>query len=71
MQEYENARQDIIEAAIELIKERNITPLFGISTNDIARRAGITQPLIHYHFGNRRMLEKIVERELHKRELEE
>ena len=40
-------RDRILEAAIELFSEQSFD---GATTRDIARRAGVTQPLLHYHY---------------------
>ena len=41
-------RDRIVAAALELFSERSFD---GAGTRDIAARAGVTQPLLHYHFG--------------------
>jgi TetR/AcrR family transcriptional regulator len=40
-------REAILAAAIDLFSERSFE---GASTREIARRAGVTQPLVNYHF---------------------
>jgi TetR/AcrR family transcriptional regulator len=40
-------RERIVVAATDLFAERSFD---GASTRDIAARAGVTQPLLHYHF---------------------
>jgi AcrR family transcriptional regulator len=40
-------REAILDAAIDLFSERSFD---GASTREIARRAGVTQPLLNYHF---------------------
>lgn len=50
-----DARQRILLAASSLFAERGFE---GVSTTQIARQAGITQPLIHYHFKNKEALWK-------------
>lgn len=42
-----SAREDIVAAAVELFAERSYD---GASTREIAARAGVTQPLVAYHF---------------------
>jgi TetR/AcrR family transcriptional regulator len=42
-----SARDRILAAALDVFSERGFD---GASTRDIAARAGVTQPLLHYHF---------------------
>jgi TetR/AcrR family transcriptional regulator len=51
----QDARDRILVAAQELFAKRGFD---GVSTTEIAREAGITQPLIHYHFKNKEALWK-------------
>lgn len=50
-----DARDRILEAALALFAMRGFE---GVSTTQIAKAAGITQPLIHYHFKNKEALWK-------------
>lgn len=50
-----DARDRILTAAIMLFSMRGFE---GVSTTQIAKLAGITQPLIHYHFKNKEALWK-------------
>lgn len=50
-----DARNRILEAALALFAMRGFE---GVSTTQIAKAAGITQPLIHYHFKNKEALWK-------------
>lgn len=50
-----DARDRILAAAQELFAMRGFE---GVSTTQIAKVAGITQPLIHYHFKNKEALWK-------------
>jgi AcrR family transcriptional regulator len=43
----EATRDRILGAAVDLFSERSFD---GASTREIAARAGVTQPLLHYHF---------------------
>jgi len=43
-------RRAILEAALDLFAERSFD---GASTRMIAERAGVTQPLVHYHFAEK------------------
>ncbi len=54
------ARLNILLAAQKLFSERGYE---GASTTDIANEAGVTQPLIHYHFQSKQKLFKEVIRE--------
>lgn len=45
-----STRDRILEAAIELFSERSFD---GATTREIAQRAGVTQPLLNYHFGSK------------------
>ena len=49
-----DARERILSAAESLFAVRGFE---GVSTTQIAKVAGITQPLIHYHFKNKEALE--------------
>jgi len=51
----QDARDRILVAAQDLFAQRGFD---GVSTTEIAREAGITQPLIHYHFKNKEALWK-------------
>lgn len=44
------SRRAIVEAALDLFAERSFD---GASTRMIAERAGVTQPLLHYHFAGK------------------
>ncbi len=46
-------RDRIIAVAVELFSEKSFD---GASTRDIASRAGVTQPLLHYHFRSKEEL---------------
>ena len=48
-----SARRRVIDAAVECILERGY---YQTSSNDIARRAGVTWGAIQYHFGTREAL---------------
>ncbi|RLT93289.1 MAG: TetR/AcrR family transcriptional regulator, partial [Ketobacter sp.] len=50
-----DARERILAAAESLFAVRGFE---GVSTTQIAKVAGITQPLIHYHFKNKEALWK-------------
>ena len=50
-----DARDRILDAAEQLFAVRGFE---GVSTTQIAKAAGITQPLIHYHFKNKEALWK-------------
>ncbi|PIE41638.1 MAG: hypothetical protein CSA49_02400 [Gammaproteobacteria bacterium] len=50
-----DARNRILSAAISLFAMKGFE---GVSTTQIAKAAGITQPLIHYHFKNKQALWK-------------
>jgi AcrR family transcriptional regulator len=50
-----DARDRILDAALSLFAMRGFE---GVSTTQIAKAAGITQPLIHYHFKNKEALWK-------------
>src|SRR5919206_179985 len=45
-----DARKRILTAALEVFGERGFS---GASTREIAARAGVTQPLVHYHFATK------------------
>ncbi|HVV35115.1 MAG TPA: TetR/AcrR family transcriptional regulator [Acidimicrobiales bacterium] len=47
------ARDRILAAAVDLFSERSFE---GASTRDIAARAGVTQPLLNYHFRSKEEL---------------
>jgi len=44
------ARDRIVAAATDLFSERSYD---GATTRDIAARAGVTQPLVNYHFDSK------------------
>jgi AcrR family transcriptional regulator len=46
-------RDRIVAAAADLFSERSFD---GATTREIARRAGVTQPLLHYHFRSKEEL---------------
>ena len=46
-------RDDILAAAVDLFSERSFD---GASTREIAARAGVTQPLLNYHFRSKEEL---------------
>lgn len=41
-------KEDLLAAALPLAAERGYT---RVTRNDIAQRAGVSGPVIHYHFG--------------------
>lgn len=47
------ARGELLSAAAREFAEQGYT---GATTASIARRAGVTQPLVHHHFGSKRLL---------------
>ena len=49
----ERARENIIEAAIELFAERGVA---GASIAEITNRAGVARGLVNYHFGGKEQL---------------
>lgn len=49
----EATRRAILEAALACFGERGFS---GTTTRAIAKRAGVTQPLIHHYFGSKRAL---------------
>jgi AcrR family transcriptional regulator len=46
----DSTRERIVAAALDLFSERSFD---GATTRDIAARAGVTQPLLHYHFSTK------------------
>ncbi len=48
-----SGREQILHAALAEFAEKGYD---GASTSSIAKRAGVTQPLIHHHFGNKQGL---------------
>ena len=57
----EQRREQLIDAAIEVILERGYA---GVSIEAIAREAGITRPVVYDHFPNlNRLLHAVIERE--------
>lgn len=46
-------RDRILAAAVDLFSERSFD---GATTREIAGRAGVTQPLVHHHFGSKEEL---------------
>ena len=48
-----STRDAILRAAVEVFGEEGVA---GARTTDIARRAGVSQPSINYHFGSKREL---------------
>jgi len=57
----EQRREQLIDAALEVILERGYT---GVSIEAIAREAGITRPVVYDHFPNlNRLLHAVIERE--------
>ena len=48
-----NSQEQIVAAAVELFSERSFE---GATTRDIAARAGVTQPLLNYHFRSKEEL---------------
>jgi TetR/AcrR family transcriptional regulator len=46
----DSTRERIIAAAVDLFSERSFE---GATTREIAARAGVTQPLLHYHFNSK------------------
>ena len=54
-------REQLIDAALEVILEQGYG---GVSIEAIARRAGVTRPVVYDHFTNLgRLLHALVERE--------
>ena len=49
----DGTRERILAAALDLFSERSFE---GASTRLIAERAGVPQPLLTYHFGNKKEL---------------
>jgi len=49
----ERARENILQAAIEVFSERGVS---GASVAEITRRAGVAQGLVSYHFGGKEQL---------------
>jgi AcrR family transcriptional regulator len=49
----DSTRERIVNAALDLFSERSFE---GASTREIAARAGVTQPLLNYHFTNKEEL---------------
>jgi AcrR family transcriptional regulator len=49
----ESARERVLRAALEVFADRGFE---GAGTTEIARRAEVTQPLVHYHFETREVL---------------
>jgi TetR/AcrR family transcriptional regulator len=48
-----NSQEQIVAAAIDLFSERSFE---GATTREIAKRAGVTQPLLNYHFRSKEAL---------------
>lgn len=46
----ESTKQDLLDAAIYLFSRYGYD---GVSTGDIAKRANMTQSMVHYHFGSK------------------
>src|SRR5579871_3313563 len=46
----DQTRERILAAALDLFSDRSFE---GASTRDIAARAGVTQPLLNYHFSSK------------------
>jgi AcrR family transcriptional regulator len=49
----ESARERVLRAALEVFAERGFE---ATGTTEVARRAGVTQPLVHYHFASKELL---------------
>ncbi|MFO0629615.1 MAG: helix-turn-helix domain-containing protein [Polyangiales bacterium] len=49
----ESARERVLRAALEVFAERGFE---ATGTTEVARRAGVTQPLVHYHFASKAAL---------------
>ncbi|MGD0880333.1 MAG: TetR/AcrR family transcriptional regulator [Acidimicrobiales bacterium] len=49
----DSTRDRILAAALDLFSERSFE---GATTREIAARAGVTQPLLNYHFGSKEYL---------------
>lgn len=49
----ESARERVLRAALEVFADRGYD---GAGTTEVARRAGVTQPLVHYHFATKEAL---------------
>lgn len=50
---FESAKERVLRAALEVFADRGFD---GAGTTEIARRAGVTQPLVHYHFATKAAL---------------
>lgn len=48
-----SSRERVLRAALEVFAEHGFE---GAGTTEIARRAGVTQPLVHYHFATKELL---------------
>ena len=46
----DDKRSDLLEAGIDLVSER---PFSRITMDDIARRSGVTKPMVYYYFGSK------------------
>jgi AcrR family transcriptional regulator len=46
----DDKRNDLLEAGIDLVSER---PFSRITMDDIARRSGVTKPMVYYYFGSK------------------
>lgn len=53
MEPPESARERVLRAALEVFADRGFD---GAGTTEIARRAKVTQPLVHYHFATKDLL---------------
>lgn len=49
-QRRERTRQAIVDATVEAVAERGVR---GMRVEDVAARAGVSTPLLYYHFGDR------------------
>lgn len=59
-----HGREALLAAARELLAEQGLA---RVSLRDVARRAGVQPPLVHYHFGSKRELFEAVVVELSER----
>lgn len=55
----ERARENILQAAIEVFSERGVA---GAGIAEITRRAGVAQGLVNYHFGKDQLVGAVIDR---------
>jgi len=46
----DDKRSELLEAGIDLVSER---PFSRITMDDIAKRSGVTKPMVYYYFGSK------------------